>query len=146
MTFTQTLSIRWADLDPNFHVRHSAYYDYAAALRINILAQLGLTPQVLQQLQIGPIIWREECVFKREIRLTDQVVIDSKLRRARRDFSRWSIRHQLTRTDGTLCAEINIDGAWLDTSTRKLAQTPPQVHQAFGSLPQTDDFEWMEEQ
>ena len=36
-TFTKEISIRWSDLDPNFHVRHSAYYDFGAQHRIEIL-------------------------------------------------------------------------------------------------------------
>jgi acyl-CoA thioesterase FadM len=29
-SFSKELSFRWSDLDPNFHVRHSAYYDFGA--------------------------------------------------------------------------------------------------------------------
>ena len=31
--FKQNLQVRWADLDPNGHVRHSVYYDYGAQIR-----------------------------------------------------------------------------------------------------------------
>jgi acyl-CoA thioesterase FadM len=34
--FSKQLSFRWSDLDPNFHVRHSAYYDFGAQHRIEI--------------------------------------------------------------------------------------------------------------
>ena len=42
-TFSKQLSFRWADLDPNFHLRHSVYYDFGAQHRVEILEQLGLT-------------------------------------------------------------------------------------------------------
>jgi acyl-CoA thioesterase FadM len=44
-SFSKQLSFRWSDLDPNFHVRHSAYYDFGAH-RIEILESLGLTMKV----------------------------------------------------------------------------------------------------
>jgi acyl-CoA thioester hydrolase len=33
-SLSKQLSFRWSDLDPNFHVRHSAYYDFGAQHRI----------------------------------------------------------------------------------------------------------------
>ncbi len=56
--------IRWSDIDPNFHVLHSGYYDYCANARLKILAENGVTMQAIQETHIGPILFREECVFK----------------------------------------------------------------------------------
>jgi acyl-CoA thioester hydrolase len=39
-SFSKQLSFRWSDLDPNFHVRHSAY-DFGAQHRIEILEVLA---------------------------------------------------------------------------------------------------------
>ncbi|MGZ5287761.1 MAG: acyl-CoA thioesterase, partial [Flavisolibacter sp.] len=70
-TFNRVLQLRWSDLDPNFHIRHSVYYDWAAFCRIEFLNEYGLTSQVMQQLNFGPILFREECVFRREIKSGD---------------------------------------------------------------------------
>ena len=78
-TFTKKISIRWADLDPNFHMRHTAYYDFGAQHRIEILAQQGLTMQVMKEQHFGPIAFREECVFRKEIHLEDQITISAKI-------------------------------------------------------------------
>ena len=58
--FVKTLSVRWADLDPNFHVRHSVYYDFGAQQRVEILEQSGLSLRIMQEQGFGPIIFREE--------------------------------------------------------------------------------------
>jgi len=58
--FNIPVELRWADLDPNFHVRHSVYYDYGAFCRIQFLAAHGITAQFMQIQQFGPIIFREE--------------------------------------------------------------------------------------
>jgi acyl-CoA thioester hydrolase len=63
-SFSKQLSFRWSDLDPNFHVRHSAY-DFGAQHRIEILESLGLTMKVLTG-HFGPILFREECIFRKK--------------------------------------------------------------------------------
>ena len=139
--FTKEISIRWSDLDPNFHMRHSVYYDFGAQHRVEILEQQGLTMKIMQQQHFGPIIFREECVFRKEIRLGDTISISTKLGKIKEDASRWTIIHELKNGQGELCAILTIDGAWMDTQLRKLAQpTPAVVLQVMNSFPKTDDF------
>ena len=140
-TFTKELSIRWADLDPNFHVRHSAYYDFGAQHRIEILEQLGLTMKVMQEQYFGPVLFREECVFRREIRLHSKVFITTKIGKIKPDASRWTFVHELINEQGDLYATISVDGAWMDTSLRKLANPTPQIAvDVMNAMPKTNDF------
>ncbi|MES2746876.1 MAG: acyl-CoA thioesterase [Bacteroidota bacterium] len=140
-TFSKKISIRWADLDPNFHMRHSAYYDFGAQSRIEILAQHGMTIQAMQENYFGPIAFREECVFRKEIHLGDEITINTKIGKMRPDGSRWTFVHEFTNDQGVLCAKISIDGAWMDTKLRKLAiPTPKLALDVMNALPKTDDF------
>ena len=138
------ISVRWADLDPNFHVRHSVYYDYGATARIDYFLECRLPPTAMAQMHVGPILFREEAVFRRELRFGDQLSISVGLSKARHDFSRFSFRHIIRRADGTVCAEINIDGAWIDTNLRKLSTPPGLVGEALSMGPKTDDFVWLD--
>jgi acyl-CoA thioester hydrolase len=140
--FSRSVQLRWSDLDPNFHVRHSVYYDWGAFCRVEFLNTWGITPLVMQQLQFGPILFREECVFRKEIRLSDVISINLSLLQARKDFSRWSIRHQILKNDGSPCAILTVDGAWIDVVKRKLASPPPIVADGFGNMPKADGFSW----
>lgn len=139
--FKQTVQIRWADIDPNRHLRHSVYYDYGAAMRMNALTAEGLSMKKLEELMIGPILFREEAIFKREILFGDEITIDVELIRAREDFSRWSLRHNFLKDGGTLAAIINIDGAWIDLVRRKLAVPDPYIRAVFERFPKSADFE-----
>ncbi len=141
--FIQNIQIRWSDLDPNFHLRHSVYYDWGAFCRIEFLNSLKLTPGVMQQLNFGPILFREECVFKKEILLGDQVQIDMKLLKAKKDFNRWSIQHIISKNGDTRCAILTVDGSWINTKERKLASPPEQVFYVFNQMPKTETFEWL---
>ena len=65
--FAKRKSVRWAELDPNGHMRHSAYADFAADLRVNWLASLGYTVPKFAELRLGPILFREETKFMKEL-------------------------------------------------------------------------------
>jgi acyl-CoA thioester hydrolase len=138
--YLKPIDIRWSDLDPNFHLRHSVYYDYAAYCRICFLEEHGLSVGLMEQLRFGPILFREEAVFRKEVRWGDKLTIDLQLTKARRDFSRWTIKHQLIKNDNVLSAVITVDGAWINTKERKLATPPGDITDVFSKMPRTDDF------
>src|SRR5512146_3153869 len=126
--FSRDIQLRWSDLDLNFHIRHSVYYDWGAFVRVEFLNEYGLTWHVMHELKFGPILFREECIFRREIRSGDEIKMNLQLLRSKKDFSRWSIQHHITKADGTLCAVITVDGAWMDIVRRKLSSPPEKVH------------------
>ena len=144
-SFSKEVSLRWADIDANFHLRHSVYYDLGSQHRIEILEQFGLSIKTIQEQSFGPILFREECVFKREIHLTDVITINAKILKMRADVSRWTIQHEFINAEGKVCAVLTLDGAWMDTQLRKLASpTPAIVIDAFNAFPKADDFILME--
>ena len=139
--FIKTVQIRWSDLDPNFHLRHSVYYDWGAFCRIEFLNQYKLTAAVMKEIQVGPVLFREECVFRREIVSGDEVVIDLKLTKARKDYSRWSIQHQIIKGGNILAAVLTVDGAWLSIKERKLSTPPQLVLDVFDAMPKDESFQ-----
>jgi acyl-CoA thioester hydrolase len=64
----------------------------------------GLSTKKLEELQIGPILFREEAVFRREIRLEDEITVDVALVRATPKYSRWSFRHNFIKLMAGLAA------------------------------------------
>jgi len=144
IVFELPLQVRWSDLDPNFHVRHSVYYDWAAMCRIEFLTRNGLSPALMQEKRFGPIIFREEAVFRKEIKYGDEIRINMMLIKGRRDYSRWTIAHEIRKADNTLCATVSIDGAWLNMSERKLFIPPAEVVEVFNQIPPGAHFEWQD--
>jgi acyl-CoA thioester hydrolase len=141
--YKQDIQIRWSDLDPNFHIRHSVYYDWGAFVRIAFLDQFGLTAAAMFQLQIGPILFREECIFRKEVRLGDSAAIDLHVLKARRDYSRWSIQHQIYKEGEIIAATLQVDGAWMHVRERKLTTPSHEVFEVFDQMPKAANFEWM---
>ena len=140
--FITPIQIRWSDLDPNFHLRHSVYYDWGALCRIDFFNKYELRSSLMQQLHFGPILFREECSFRKEIHLDDEVKIDLKLTKCRQDFSRWSIQHKIYKNGNKVSAILTVDGAWIDTNKRKLTVPPPQAVTVFEQMPRSEDFVW----
>ena len=138
--YSKKLEIRWADLDPNFHVLHSKYYDFGAYCRMSFFTEHGITPAAMSEKNIGPIIFREECLFKREIKFGDELMVYLKLSKCNDDADRWSMVHELWTNSDTLAAVINIDGAWIDTKIRKLAKPPEIFKTGLMQIPKTANF------
>lgn len=144
MAYKKSIEIRWSDMDPNFHVRHSIYYDWGAFCRIGFLYDHGLTEEVLSQYQIGPILFREECVFKKELRFSDRVEVNVLLLKCKKDGTRWSMVHEIWKNESVLAAVVTIDAAWIDLGKRKLGTPPQVVVDGFTAMPKSPDFTWSE--
>lgn len=135
------VQIRWADIDANRHLRHSVYYDYGAAMRMEVLSERGLNLKKLEEFMMGPILFREEAIFRREIMFEDQLSLTIELVKATEDFGRWSLRHHFMKGDDTVAAILNIDGAWIDLAKRKLAPANPFIREIFEQFPKASDFQ-----
>jgi len=133
------VAVRWADLDPNGHVRHSVYYDYGAQVRITCLQQAGVGIDWMARHGLGPVMFREEARFFRELNLGDEILIDMRLAGLSPDHRKWSMRHRICR-GGEVCATLNLDGAWLDLKTRRIIQPPKDLLERFAATPRTEDF------
>lgn len=141
-TISQSIQIRWSDIDANRHLRHSVYYDYGAAMRMQVLTARGLSIKKLEEFAMGPVLFREEAIFRREIIFEDQLSLTLELVRATEDFGKWSLRHHFLKGDGTLAAILNIDGAWIDLNRRKLAPANDFIKSIFENFPKAQDFQW----
>ena len=132
--------VLWSQVDANMHLRHSAYADFAAQARLEILGSLGFNADLLEKLHIGPILFREELIYMREVRPNDTIKMTCALTKCRPDGSRWSFRQEMYRSDGIQAAVINVDGAWIDTVKRKLVGLPEDWASKFLDIPKSDDF------
>ena len=144
MSFTVNFTTRWADFDPNRHMRHSAYNDYAAEVRLRYFKKFDVTMADFAKDNVGPILFEENTSFRREIHLGENITANLQLIGLSENGERWKIRHQIFNEDGKLSAEINVYGAWLDLTKRKLTSPPEKFKFLFTELEKTDDFKIIE--
>lgn len=133
--------VLWAQIDANMHLRHSAYADFAAQGRVEMLEQLGMNASVMHTEKIGPILFREETIYLKEVRPGDTVKVSCMLLKCREDGSRWSFVQEIFRSDDVVAARITVDGAWIDMVKRKLTAPPEAFNRRFlEELPKAPDF------
>lgn len=142
-SFSKKFQSIWADLDPNGHMRHTAYNDYAAQLRLNFFDQHGFSFAKLIEMSIGPVLFREETKFLREVRMNEEITVDLVLLKARKDASKWSFRQTIYKESGEVSAIIEVDGAWLDLKKRKIIIPPQEIQDMIGKTPKSEEFEWL---
>jgi acyl-CoA thioester hydrolase len=133
--------VLWSQIDGNLHLRHSAYADFAAQARIELLNKIGLDYKAIATLKIGPVLFREESIYLREVGLNDTVSVTTQLTKSTADSGRYSFRHELFRGDGVKAAIINVDGAWMDVVLRKLTVLPQDFAARLAGIPKSADYQ-----
>lgn len=142
--YSKTYEATWADMDPNRHMRHSVYNDYAAQTRVDMFKDFGFSIEEFARMGLGPILFREETKFLKEIGLSEQITVNCALTQMRKDGSRWTFLHKIFKENGNKAAEIIVDGAWLNLKKRKLAAPNDKMLEVINKFPRSDDFEWIE--
>ncbi|MCF6222805.1 MAG: acyl-CoA thioesterase [Flavobacteriaceae bacterium] len=141
MNYKLTFKTRWADFDPNNHMRHSAYNDYAAETRVRYFKDCGYSLSELNKQNLGPVLFSENTIFYREITLSEDISVTLLMKGLSENGERFKFQHKICKQDGVLAAIIEVYGAWLDLSKRKLTLAPNQIFSDFNQLEKTEDFE-----
>lgn len=139
--FKQSFDVRWADLDANNHMRHTAYNDYAAHVRISALTHLGLTPDKLRAAKMGPVLFDERINYHRELRPGDRFTVDVEVLASSPDHRKWKMKHNIYKSDDSLSAEIFVSGAWLDLVERKVKALPEELQNMLSKMPKAENHE-----
>ncbi|AOW20463.1 acyl-CoA thioesterase [Urechidicola croceus] len=141
MTFEVTFPTVWANFDANRHMRHTAYNDYAAELRVRFFKEHGYSLNEFAKLNIGPILFKEETSFFKEIHVGENIKVNMELEAISEGLERWKFKHQVFNEKGVLSAEIKVYGAWMDLIKRKLTAPPKEFVEVFNSIEKTSHFE-----
>jgi acyl-CoA thioester hydrolase len=140
MKFEINFNTKWSDFDPNRHMRHTAYNDYAAEVRVRYFQEHGLSINEFAKLNIGPILFKEETSFYKEIHIGENITVKMELEGVSTGIERWRFNHQIFNKDDVLAAEIKVYGAWIDLVERKLTAPPAKFVKIFQNLPKTENF------
>jgi acyl-CoA thioester hydrolase len=138
--FEKMLFAGWGDMDSNSHMRNTAFLDKSVDVRMMFFAENGFPADELLRRRLGPVVMKDEVEYYKEVRLLQPLRITLLLAGLAEDGSRFSIRNELWREDGTLTAQVTSTGGWLDLVTRKLVVPPEELLAALRSLTPTEDF------
>lgn len=138
--YSRVYQVKWADVDPNGHIRHTIYGDFAVDVRVHFMAEHGFSLERLREQGIGPVILRDETAYRREVRMAETVTVDMKLAGLSPDGSHWIFEHQVFKADGKKAAVLRVEGGWLDLGRRTLVVPPAEFGRLTGALERTADF------
>ena len=139
--YTKTLFAGWGDMDFNSHMRNTAFLDKSADVRMMFFSENGFSMGEFFRIKIGPVVRKDEVEYYKEIGLLQEVKVTLALSGLAGDGSRFHMRNEFFRPDGTLCAKVTSAGGWLDLGLRKLVVPPEALLAALRTLPQTNDFQ-----
>ena len=139
--FAERFPIRWSDLDANRHVRNTIFSELATHTRFRLLESNGFGQARFEELRFGPVMFREEVRYRRELRFGDEATVSVEFDGLSDDGSQWRVRQAVTRDDGKESAVLTIDGAWIHLDTRTLVAPPTELLDLIRGLPRTERFE-----
>ncbi len=140
MRYTRIFIVRWADCDPNGHMRNTSYSEYAIDTRMAYFAENGFPWARFEELGFGPVILREEIEYLLELKLGDTVEVDFAQLGLSPEGGRWKVRHEFWRPGGKVAGRVVVSGGWLDLRTRKLIDAPEPLRKALEAVPRAEGF------
>lgn len=125
--FEKTYLVKWSDVDPNKHLRGSAYLDFTDHTRINFMESKGLSVDMLIKLNVGFVLTSTSIEYKREVLMNEVIRVDYHIDYFSEDYRKYGATHQIFKEDGKLACMIKIEGFWIDLKSRRVAAPPDEV-------------------
>lgn len=132
-THIENFVMKWDDVDPNQHVRHTVFLDYAAHVRLSYLNQKGFDANYFKKHFLGPILFKEQIEFFKEAFMMEEVSISLIIGDVSETGHKWEMLHEVKRGEDLL-AKVQVWGAWLDLKTRRVAPPPEDLQKALLAL------------
>ena len=139
--FERSYSLRWSDLDPNLHVRHTSYADLCASVRFDYLESQGFGLAKMATIGVGPVIFKETMSYLSEVLPGDSVTVNFKIAGLSQEGHKWRIFHEVRReSDAKVAATLIVEGAWMNLRERKVSPPPKDLRDLIEALQRTEDF------
>jgi acyl-CoA thioester hydrolase len=138
--FEQHFRVGWGDLDSNAHMANTAFLDRAADTRMLFYLVRGFPMTRFSEERIGPVIVRDELVYRKELRLLDEFVVNLEIIGLSADGARFQVRNTFRTGAGEVAAIVTSAGLWFDLEHRRPRPPPPDLDAMFRQAPRGEDF------
>ena len=135
-----TVYAGWKDIDFNQHMRNTAFLEKVDDVRLMFFIENGFSMSEFSRLKIGPIVFKDEVDYIKEVNLLDEIKITIATAGLSEDVSRYILRNEFFRSDGKITARVTSYGTWIDLVERKVIAPPEKLVAVFKSLPKTEDY------
>ncbi|KOT43604.1 thioesterase [Streptomyces caelestis] len=123
--FSVRVTVRGYETDVQGHLNQAVYLNYAEHARWSLLREAGITQSRLRSEGVGPVALETTIRYRRELLAGDEVDVSCVF--VWNGGKTFTIEQTVTKTDGTVAAEITAVGGLLDLEKRKLVPNPQDV-------------------
>ncbi len=142
--YVRVVHAGWAAMDPNAHLRNTAYLDLAVDVRLGFFAEHGFPFAEFQRLGVGPVARRDALEYFREVRYLEAVTVTLALAGLSPDGARIAMVNEFYRgttvVADALAARVTTHGGWMALATRRLTVPPEGLLAAVRAMPRAADF------
>ncbi|GGR18230.1 thioesterase [Streptomyces griseomycini] len=125
--------MRGYETDVQGHLNQAVYLNYAEHARWSLLQEAGITQSGLLARGVGPVALETTIRYRRELLAGDEVDVSCAF--AWGGGKTFTIEQTITRSDGTVAAEITAVGGVLDLKRRRLVPNPQDVFRELAKDP-----------
>lgn len=131
--YSVPVTVRGYETDVQGHLNQAVYLNYAEHARWSLLQEAGITQSGLVAQGVGPVALETTIKYRRELLAGDEVTVSCAF--AWGGGKTFTIEQTITRTDGTVAAEITAVGGLLDLKERKLVARPQDTFRELAKDP-----------
>ena len=121
-------------IDFNGHLAEFGYYYYGVEGLRKLCEDRGCTPELYEELKIGPITFQTTVSFKKEVRESSIIVVNPRITSISEDCKKWSSQCDIMNETQELCASIVSTGAFMDHTSRKVISPPKELQEKWKLL------------
>ncbi|AXL91758.1 thioesterase [Streptomyces sp. CB09001] len=132
--FSVPVTVRGYETDTQGHLNQSVYLNYAEHARWSMLQAAGIRQADLVARGVGPVALETTLRFQRELLAGDEVTVSCAFEWG--EGKTFRIRQLITKTDGTVAAEVEAVGGLMDLSERRLVPDPRQRFKELAARPE----------
>ncbi|MFO1518791.1 MAG: thioesterase family protein [bacterium] len=144
--YKKEFQVGWGDLDSNAHMKNTAYLDHSATTRFSYFNANGFSAARFHELQFGPIVFKDEVHFQKELRLLEKFTVSFLLDGMSPDGSLFRIANEILNEKGERSALVLTHGAWFDLRKRKIIPPPQELIDVMKRLKKTPTYLEIERQ
>ncbi|MDA5141816.1 acyl-CoA thioesterase [Streptomyces sp. AD681] len=131
--FSVPVTVRGYETDTQGHLNQSVYLNYAEHARWSLLQAAGIRQADLVARGVGPVALETTIRFRRELLAGDEVMVTCAFEWG--EGKTFRIRQLITKTDGTVAAEVEGVGGLMDLRERRLVPDPRQRFKELAAEP-----------
>jgi acyl-CoA thioester hydrolase len=132
--------VGWGDLDANQHLANRAILDRAADTRLSYFAAHGFPATRFATERIGPVIVRDELVYRKELRLLEAFTVDVRLLGLSSDGTRFELENTFRNASGEVTALVTSEGVWFDLDARRPRPPPADLDAVQRAMPRAASY------